>query len=58
MIWGRISVEERTEAVFIVGAARSRNRRSLTAAWYVGEILADHVVPYAGFCGRPVHVNA
>jgi hypothetical protein len=54
-------VEERTEAVFIVGAARGRNRRSLIAAWYVGEILADHVVPYAGFVGDQsmlMHDNA
>jgi transposase len=61
MIWGGISVGERTEAVFIVGAARGRNRRSLTAAWYVGEILADHVVPYAGFVGDQsmlMHDNA
>jgi hypothetical protein len=61
MIWGGISVEERTEAVFIVGAARGRNRRSFTAARYVGEILADHVVPYAGFVGDQsmlMHDNA
>jgi hypothetical protein len=61
MIWGGISVAGRTETVFIVGAARGRNRRSLTAARYVGEILADHVMPYAGFVGDQfmlMHDNA
>jgi transposase len=51
MISDGISVEGRTEPVFIVGAARGRNRSSLTAARYVGEILADDVVPYARFLG-------
>jgi hypothetical protein len=61
MIWGGISVEGRTEPVFIVGAARGRNRRSLTAARYVEEILADHVVLYVGFVGNQfmlMHDNA
>jgi hypothetical protein len=61
MIWGGISVEGRTEPVFIVGAAHGRNRRSLTAARYVEEILADHVMPYAGFVGDQfmlMHDNA
>jgi hypothetical protein len=48
MIWGGISAEGRTEPVFMVGAARGRNRRSLTAARYVGEILADQWCPMLG----------
>jgi hypothetical protein len=61
MIWGGISVEGRTEAVFIIEAAHGRNRRSLTTARYVEEILADHVMPYAGFVGDQfmlMHDNA
>jgi hypothetical protein len=58
MIWGGISVEGRTEPVFIVGAAHGCNRRSLTAARYVGR---DFGRPYAGFVGDQfmlMHDNA
>lgn len=44
MFWGGISMEARTELVFI-------ERGSLTAARYVEECLEEHVLPYAGFIG-------
>ena len=52
MIWGAISLQARTDLVFVVGNVRGGNRRGLTAARYIDEILADHVVPYAEFVGE------
>lgn len=49
MVWAGISMEAKTELVFIETGGRVGG---LTANRYVEEILADHVVPYAGFVGE------
>lgn len=46
MVWAGISMEGRTELVFVPGGGRGGG---LTAARYITEILEEHVVPYAGF---------
>ena len=54
MVWGGISLEGRTELVFVGGC-------SLTSARYVEEILLEHVLPYAEFVGENfmlMHDNA
>ncbi|KAG5896973.1 hypothetical protein JTB14_024818 [Gonioctena quinquepunctata] len=50
MLWGGKSFEGKTDLVFIEWVVR-RNRRGLTADRDINQILADHVVSYAGFIG-------
>ena len=45
MVWGGISLEGRTELVFVGWG-------SLTSARYVEEILLEHVLPYADLLGK------
>lgn len=49
MVWGGISLTARTALVFIEPTAHARG---LTSHRYITEILADHVVPYAGYIGQ------
>lgn len=51
MVWGGISLEARTDLVFIDRAGRGAGRAGLTGQRYVNDILAEHVMPYAGFIG-------
>ena len=54
MVWGGISMEARTELVFIENG-------SLNAHRYINEILINHVVPFAPFIGDEfvfMHDNA
>lgn len=46
MMWAGISLEGKTELVFIPGGGRGGG---LTAARYVEDILLDHVLPYEGY---------
>lgn len=58
MMWAGISVEGKTELVFIPGGGRGGG---LTAERYVENILLEHVVPYEGFLGDAfllMHDNA
>lgn len=50
MVWAGISLEAKTDIVFVVGPDR-HNAGGLTAHRYIEEILAEHVVPFAGFIG-------
>lgn len=52
MMWAGISMEGRTELVFIPGGGRGRG---LNADRYITDILQDHVVPYAGFYEEGFH---
>lgn len=52
MVWGGISMNGRTELVFIDMVRQNGNRGGLTAHRYITEILEDHVVPYMGFIGE------
>lgn len=45
MVWGGVSLDGRTELVFVGGG-------SLTSERYVEEILLEHVLPYSGFVGE------
>lgn len=47
MVWAGISLEAKTEIVFITGPGTRRNAGGLTARRYIEEILANHVVPLA-----------
>lgn len=61
MVWGGISLEAKTDLVFIDGGANPINRRGLTAIRYTQEVLENHVMPYAGFIGENMlfmHDNA
>lgn len=49
MVWAGISMEAKTELVFI---ETGRHAGGLTAERYINEILGDHVIPYAGFVGE------
>lgn len=51
MFWGGISLEAKTELVFIAGANRGRQARGLTSQRYIEEVLQEHVVPFSGFIG-------
>lgn len=58
MVWAGISMEAKTELVFVETGGRSGG---LTANRYIEEILVHHVVPYAGFIGENfvfMHDNA
>lgn len=58
MVWGGISLIAHTALVFIGSASGTRG---LTSHRYITEILADHVVPYAGYIGQDMqlmHDNA
>lgn len=58
MIWGGISLEGKTDIVFVPGGGRGGG---LTADRYIADILAHHVVPYVGFIGEKfllMHDNA
>ncbi|XP_045457405.1 uncharacterized protein LOC123667568 [Melitaea cinxia] len=58
IVWAGISYEGKTELVFVPSGGRSDG---LTAQKYVGNILLDHVVPYAGYIGEDfllIHDNA
>lgn len=58
MMWAGISLEGKTELVFVPGGGRGGG---LTADRYITNILLDHVVPYAGFVGENfvlMHDNA
>lgn len=58
MMWAGISLEGKTELVFVPGGGRGGG---LTADLYIRDILQDHVVPYAGFVGADfilMHDNA
>lgn len=61
MFWGGMSLEAKTELVFISGPNTGRQSRGLTARRYVEEILEEHVVPFTGFVGenfKLMHDNA
>lgn len=61
MFWGGISLEAKTELVFLTGANIRRPTRGLTARRYVEEVLQEHVVPFSGFIGENflfMHDNA
>lgn len=61
MIWGAISIGARTDPEFIRRGDRVHGRRGLTAARYIEEILAIHVVPYVDYIGDEftfMHDNA
>lgn len=49
MVWGGISLTAHTALVFIEPTARTHG---LTAHRYITEVLANHVVPYAGHIGQ------
>lgn len=53
MMWAGISMEGRTELVFIPGGGRGRG---LNADRYITDILQDHVVPYVGFYEEGFHL--
>ena len=58
MVRGGISLTAHTALVFIEPTGRTRG---LTSHRYINEILADHVVPYAGYIGQDMqlmHDNA
>lgn len=58
MMWAGISLESKTELVFVPGGGRGAG---LGADGYITNILLDHVVPYAGFVGENfilMHDNA
>lgn len=58
MVWAGISLEGKTDLVFVPGGGR---RGGLTAVRYIEDILLDHVVPYAGYIGEDfilMHDNA
>ncbi|KAJ0179929.1 hypothetical protein K1T71_004520 [Dendrolimus kikuchii] len=52
MVWGGISMNGRTELVFIEMVRLNVNSRGLTAHRYSSEILQAHVVSYMGFIGE------
>lgn len=61
MIWCAISMEARTDPVFIRRGDRRHGRGGLTGARYIEEILADNVVPYVDYIGDEfifMHDNA
>lgn len=61
MFWGGISLEAKTELVFITGPNIRRQARGLTSQRYIEEVLQEHVVPYGGFIGENflyMHDNA
>lgn len=49
MVWAGISMDAKTELVFIETGGRAGG---LTANRYIQEILDNHVVPYVGFIGE------
>lgn len=51
MFWGGISLEAKTELVFITGPDTNRRSGGLTSQRYIEEILEEHVVPFSGFIG-------
>jgi transposase len=53
MMWAGISMQARTELVFIPGGGRGGG---LNADRYITDILQDHVVPYAGFFDEGFHL--
>lgn len=58
MMWAGISLEGKTELVFVPGGGRGGG---LTADRYINDILLEHVVPYEGFVGEDfvlMHDNA
>lgn len=58
MMWAGISMEGKTELVFVPSGGRGGG---LTADRYVSDILLEHVIPYAGFIGENfmlMHDNA
>lgn len=58
MMWAGISLEDKTELVFVPGGGRGGG---LGADGYITNILLEHVVPYAGFVGEDfilMHDNA
>lgn len=58
MMWAGISIEAKTELVFVPGGGRGGG---LTAERYINDILLGHVLPYAGFIGENfllMHDNA
>lgn len=61
MFWGGISLERKTELVFIVGANIRRQTRGLTSQRYIEEVLQEHVVPFGRLIGSNflfMHDNA
>lgn len=52
MFWGGISLEAKTDLVFITGANPGRRSRGLTSQRYIEEVLEDSVVPFAGYIGE------
>lgn len=58
MVWGGISLTAHTALVFVDSRSHTRG---LTSHRYITEILADHVIPYAGYIGQDMllmHDNA
>lgn len=51
MVWAGISLEAKTDIVFVTGPGVGPNSRGLTAHRYIEEVLAEHVVPFAGYIG-------
>ncbi|CAF4918864.1 unnamed protein product [Pieris macdunnoughi] len=57
-MWAGISLEDKTQLVFVPGVGR---RAGLTADGYITNIFLEHVVPYAGFVDEDfilMHDNA
>ena len=52
MFWGGMSLEAKTELVFITGPNIGRRSKGLTSQRYIEEILVDHVVPFSGYIGE------
>lgn len=52
MFWGGMSMEAKTELVFITGPNTGRQSRGLTSRRYIEEVLECQVVPYAGYIGE------
>jgi hypothetical protein len=48
MMWAGISLDGKTELVFVPGGGRGGG---LTSDRYIADILLEHVVPYAGYVG-------
>lgn len=48
MMWAGISLDGKTELVFVPGGGRGGG---LTSDRYISDILLEHVVPYAGYIG-------
>lgn len=52
MFWGGMSMEAKTELVFITGPNTGRQSRGLTSRRYIEEVLECQVVPYAGILAK------